>query len=100
MRCAPHRSFGWPVHVDYFAANSALQLPGAGEETGGQRQYAEPLARAAVAAGADGLYLEVHPQPDRARSDSSTQLTPQRAETLLAAALAIRRAVTEEASPQ
>lgn len=88
---------GIPVIYD---VTHSLQLPGAGEETGGQRQYAEPLARAAVAAGADGLYLEVHPQPDRARSDSSTQLTPHRAETLLAAALAIRRAVTEEASPQ
>ena len=88
---------GIPVIYD---VTHSLQLPGAGEETGGQRQYAEPLARAAVAAGADGLYLEVHPQPDRARSDSSTQLTPQRAETLLAAALAIRRAVTEEASPR
>ena len=88
---------GIPVIYD---VTHSLQLPGAGEETGGQRLYAEPLARAAVAAGADGLYLEVHPQPDRARSDSSTQLTPQRAETLLAAALAIRRAMTEEASPQ
>ncbi|MGB7490489.1 MAG: 3-deoxy-8-phosphooctulonate synthase, partial [Thermoanaerobaculia bacterium] len=75
-----------------------LQLPGAGEETGGQRQFAEPLTRAAVAAGADGLYLEVHPQPDRARSDSTTQLQPARAEALLVSALAIRRAVTGETS--
>ncbi|MGB5399005.1 MAG: 3-deoxy-8-phosphooctulonate synthase, partial [Thermoanaerobaculia bacterium] len=86
---------GIPVIYD---VTHSLQLPGAGEETGGQRQFAEPLTRAAVAAGADGLYLEVHPQPDRARSDSTTQLQPARAEALLVSALAIRRAVTGETS--
>jgi 2-dehydro-3-deoxyphosphooctonate aldolase (KDO 8-P synthase) len=86
---------GIPVIYD---VTHSLQLPGAGEETGGQRQFAEPLARAAIAAGADGLYLEVHPQPDRARSDSTTQLEPERAETLLASALSIRRALSEETS--
>jgi 2-dehydro-3-deoxyphosphooctonate aldolase (KDO 8-P synthase) len=89
-----HRE-GIPVIYD---VTHSLQLPGAGEETGGQRQFAEPLTRAAVAAGADGLYLEVHPQPDRARSDSTTQLQPARAEALLVSALAIRRAVTGETS--
>jgi len=86
---------GVPVIYD---VTHSLQLPGAGDETGGQRQFAEPLTRAAVAAGADGLYLEVHPQPDRARSDSTTQLQPARAEALLVSALAIRRAVTGETS--
>lgn len=86
---------GIPVIYD---VTHSLQLPGAGEETGGQRQFAEPLTRAAVAAGADGLYLEVHPQPDRARSDSTTQLLPARAEALLVSALAIRRAITGETS--
>ncbi len=86
---------GIPVIYD---VTHSLQLPGAGEETGGQRQFAEPLTRAAVAAGADGLYLEVHPRPDRARSDSTTQLQPARAEALLVSALAIRRAVTGETS--
>ena len=89
-----HRE-GIPVIYD---VTHSLQLPGAGEESGGQRQFAEPLTRAAVAAGADGLYLEVHPQPDRARSDSTTQLQPARAEALLVSALAIRRAVTGETS--
>ena len=89
-----HRE-GIPVIYD---VTHSLQLPGAGEESGGQRQFAEPLTRAAVAAGADGLYLEVHPQPDRARSDSTTQLQPARAEALLVSALAIRRAVTRETS--
>ncbi len=61
----------------------SLQLPGGGEQTGGLRQYAEPLARAAIAAGADGLYLEVHPDPDQALSDSTTQVDPDRASRLL-----------------
>ncbi len=87
-----HRD-GIPVIYD---VTHSLQLPGAGDETGGQRQFAEPLTRAAVAAGADGLYLEVHPEPDRARSDSTTQLDPSKAEALLASALSIRRAITGE----
>ena len=71
----------------------SLQLPGSGEITGGQRQFAEPLARAAVAAGADGLYLEVHPEPDKALSDKTTQLEPARAERLLNSVRSIRDAV-------
>jgi 2-dehydro-3-deoxyphosphooctonate aldolase (KDO 8-P synthase) len=82
---------GIPVIYD---VTHSLQLPGGGQQTGGLRQYAEPLARAAVAAGADGLYLEIHPRPDQARSDSTTQLEPERAEALLRAALAIRAALT------
>jgi 2-dehydro-3-deoxyphosphooctonate aldolase (KDO 8-P synthase) len=82
---------GIPVIYD---VTHSLQLPGAdGEITGGQREFAEPLARAAVAAGADGLYLEVHPRPDSALSDRTTQLPPVRAERLIAEALAIRAAV-------
>jgi 2-dehydro-3-deoxyphosphooctonate aldolase (KDO 8-P synthase) len=72
----------------------SLQLPGAGSEgTGGQRDFAEPLARAAVAAGADGLFLEIHPDPPKALSDRETQLDPARAERLLASLLPIRAAV-------
>ena len=70
----------------------SLQLPGGGEQTGGERQFAEPLARAAVAAGADGLYLEIHTDPDQALSDHTTQLDPVRAEALLASVLAIHAA--------
>lgn len=72
----------------------SLQLPGAaGEESGGLRRYAEPLARAAVAAGADGLFLEVHPDPDRALSDRAVQLDPERAEALLKSLLVLRKAL-------
>jgi 2-dehydro-3-deoxyphosphooctonate aldolase (KDO 8-P synthase) len=83
---------GIPVFYD---VTHSLQLPGAeGEVTGGQREFAEPLARAAVAAGADGLYLEVHLQPEAALSDSTTQLPPARAERLLTEALAIRKTLS------
>jgi 2-dehydro-3-deoxyphosphooctonate aldolase (KDO 8-P synthase) len=82
---------GIPVIYD---VTHSLQLPGAeGETTGGDRRFAEPLARAAVAAGADGVFLEVHPNPDVALSDRATQLDPARAEALLASLLAIHRAL-------
>jgi 2-dehydro-3-deoxyphosphooctonate aldolase (KDO 8-P synthase) len=62
---------GCPVVYD---ATHSLQLPGAGEESGGLRQFARPLARAAVAAGAHAVFFETHPDPDRALSDRATQL--------------------------
>jgi 2-dehydro-3-deoxyphosphooctonate aldolase (KDO 8-P synthase) len=91
------RSFAWMqrdgIPVIYDVTHS-LQLPGAAADgSGGQREFAEPLARAAVAAGADGLFLEVHPDPERAKSDRDTQLPPDRAEALLVALLRIRRAL-------
>ncbi len=73
----------------------SLQLPGGGTETGGARQYAEPLARAAVAAGADGIFLEVHPDPENALSDRTTQLPPERAEALIRSLLHLRQTVVE-----
>jgi 2-dehydro-3-deoxyphosphooctonate aldolase (KDO 8-P synthase) len=81
---------GIPVIYD---VTHSLQLPGGGEESGGARRFAEPLARAAVAAGADGLFLEVHPDPEHAKSDSAVQLDPTRAEALLRSVMAVRRAV-------
>jgi len=84
------------VAVIYDVTHS-LQLPGAaGEESGGLRRFAEPLARAAVAAGADGLFLEVHPDPDRALSDRAVQLDPERAEALLRSLVALRRTLVAE----
>jgi 2-dehydro-3-deoxyphosphooctonate aldolase (KDO 8-P synthase) len=84
------RREGIPVIYD---VTHSLQLPGGGAETGGAKAYAEPLARAAIAAGADGIFLEVHPDPDNALSDSTTQLLPERAEELLASLLAVRKAL-------
>jgi 2-dehydro-3-deoxyphosphooctonate aldolase (KDO 8-P synthase) len=61
------RDFGYPVVFD---ATHSVQLPGAGgERSGGQREFIAPLARAAVAAGADAVFMEVHEEPDRALSD-------------------------------
>lgn len=82
---------GIPVIYD---VTHSLQLPGtAGEETGGDRRFAEPLARAAVAAGADGVFMEVHPDPAHALSDRATQLDPHRAEALLRSLLALHFAL-------
>ncbi|MEM1205935.1 MAG: 3-deoxy-8-phosphooctulonate synthase [Acidobacteriota bacterium] len=81
---------GTPVVFD---VTHSLQLPGGGEVTGGARRFAEPLARAAVAAGADGVFLEVHPDPENALSDATTQLPPDRAHQLLESLVAVRRAV-------
>jgi 2-dehydro-3-deoxyphosphooctonate aldolase (KDO 8-P synthase) len=61
------RAFGYPVVFD---ATHSAQLPGAGgERSGGQREFIAPLARAAVAAGAEAVFMEVHEDPDHALSD-------------------------------
>jgi 2-dehydro-3-deoxyphosphooctonate aldolase (KDO 8-P synthase) len=66
------RSLGVPVIFD---ATHSLQLPGGlGKETGGSREFAAALARAAAAVGADGYFFEVHDDPARAKSDRATQL--------------------------
>jgi 2-dehydro-3-deoxyphosphooctonate aldolase (KDO 8-P synthase) len=61
------RSFGYPILFD---VTHSLQLPGGkGDSSGGQREFADLLARAAVAVGVDGIFMEVHPDPDRALCD-------------------------------
>ncbi len=66
------RALGVPVIYD---ATHSLQLPGGlGTETGGSREYAAALARAAAAVGADGYFFEVHDDPAHAKSDRATQL--------------------------
>lgn len=66
------RETGYPVIYD---ATHSVQLPGGkGTSTDGQRMYAVPLARAAVAVGVAGLFLETHPEPDRALSDGPNSL--------------------------
>jgi 2-dehydro-3-deoxyphosphooctonate aldolase (KDO 8-P synthase) len=73
MRAIPiMRGFGWPVVFD---ATHSVQLPGAaGSRSGGQPQFIEPLASAAVAAGADAVFVEVHEAPERALSDGANAL--------------------------
>lgn len=64
--------YGYPVIYD---ATHSIQLPGAGRiSSGGQRQFVSALARAAVAVGCAGLFLEVHPQPQRALSDGPNMI--------------------------
>jgi len=66
------RSYGYPVIFD---VTHSLQLPGGqGRSSGGQREFAEPLARAAVATGVDGLFMEVHPEPERALCDGPNMM--------------------------
>ena len=66
------KGLGYPVLYD---ATHSVQLPGRmGHASGGQREMVYPLARAAVAAGADGLFLEVHEEPEKALSDSASML--------------------------
>lgn len=73
MRSFPiMRSFGYPVIFD---ATHSAQLPGGGgDHSGGQREFILPLARAAVAAGCDGLFMEVHDNPDHALSDGPNMI--------------------------
>ena len=75
------REFGWPVIFD---ATHSVQLPGsAGTGSGGQPQFIEPLAKAAVAVGVEGIFVEVHEAPERALSDGSNALRLDRLGALL-----------------
>ena len=73
MRSIPiMRKFGYPVVFD---VTHSVQLPGGeGKSSGGQPEFIEPLARAGTAAGADGLFLEVHDNPSKALSDGTNAL--------------------------
>jgi len=82
MRSFPiMKEFGVPIIFD---ATHSLQLPGGlGHATGGLSQYIEPLARAGVACGVDGLFMEVHEAPERAPSDGPNMLPLERMGPLL-----------------
>ncbi|NLX17658.1 MAG: 3-deoxy-8-phosphooctulonate synthase [Desulfobulbus sp.] len=92
MRSLPvMRRLGYPVIYD---ATHSVQLPGAaGGSSGGQREFIPPLARAAVAVGIDGIFLEVHPKPDSALCDGPNSLPLAEVEPLLEQLLAVRRAI-------
>jgi 2-dehydro-3-deoxyphosphooctonate aldolase (KDO 8-P synthase) len=83
MRAFPIlRSLGYPVIYD---VTHSLQLPGAGDGvTAGQAEFIEPLASAGVAAGVDGVFLEVHERPEQAKSDAQNALRIDLLEALLA----------------
>ena len=65
------RELGYPVIMD---ATHSVQMPGAGNVTGGNPKFIAPLAKATAAVGIDGLFIEVHPDPSKALSDSESQL--------------------------
>lgn len=85
------KDFGFPVVFD---ATHSVQLPGSGgTSTGGQREFVEYLSRAAVAAGANGVFMEVHPSPDSALCDGPNSLPLDQVRPLLAMLQKIHRLV-------
>jgi 2-dehydro-3-deoxyphosphooctonate aldolase (KDO 8-P synthase) len=82
---------GFPTVFD---ATHSVQLPGAaGGKSGGQREFVPPLARAALAAGAEGLFLETHPNPAEAISDGPNMIPLSELTALLRSCLAVWRTV-------
>ena len=81
MRSIPAmKSYGFPVIFD---ATHSVQLPGGqGSSSGGEREFVEPLARAAVSAGCDAVFMEVHENPDSAPCDGPNMLGLELFETI------------------
>ena len=92
MRAFPMlRELGCPVIFD---VTHSLQLPGAGDGvTAGLAQYIEPMASAGVAAGVDAVFMEVHEEPSRAKSDAANALRLDRVEPLLRRLVALDKIV-------
>lgn len=85
------KEFGVPVIFD---ATHSVQKPGGnGTSTGGNREYVEYLAKAAVAVGVDGLFMETHPDPDRAKSDGPNMVPLDEMENLLQKLIRVYEAV-------
>ena len=85
------RALGYPVIFD---VTHSLQLPGAGDGvTAGLAEYIEPMAQAGVAAGIDGVFMEVHEEPSRAKSDAANALRLDRLEPLLRRLVALDKIV-------
>ncbi|MBE6677743.1 MAG: 3-deoxy-8-phosphooctulonate synthase [Ruminococcaceae bacterium] len=85
------KSFGVPVIFD---ATHSVQKPGGnGKSSGGNRAFVEPLAKAAIAAGADGLFFETHPNPDEALSDGPNMVPLRDMELLLTKLVKVYNAV-------
>ncbi len=92
FRCVPiMQALGCPVIYD---CTHSVQLPG-GSKTGGQREMIPTLAKAAVAAGCDGIFLETHPNPDQALSDGPNMLRLEDVPRLIRQLLRIQQALVE-----
>lgn len=88
------KGLGYPVLFD---ATHSVQLPGGqGASSGGQREMVPPLARAALAAGSDGLFLEVHEEPEKALCDPATMLPVNELPPLLEQLKKIRKIILEK----
>ncbi len=87
------RDIGYPVVMD---ATHSVQMPGTGTTTGGDPRFIHPLAKAAMAVGVDALFLEVHPDPENAKSDAASQLQLDKLESLLVSIKKINEIVLEE----
>ena len=90
------QQFGVPIIYD---ATHSVQTPGSargGKSTGGKREYLETLARSAMAAGADGLFMECHPRPDQAKSDGPNSFHLEHVGTFVRQLLAIRALVATQ----
>jgi 2-dehydro-3-deoxyphosphooctonate aldolase (KDO 8-P synthase) len=92
MRSIPMmKRSGFPV---FFDATHSVQLPGGGgDKSSGQREFAPVLARAALAAGANGIFIETHPRPDRALSDGPNMIPLAEMPALLRSLLKVFNAV-------
>ena len=84
------KELGYPVVMD---ATHSVQLPSAGNKSGGQPKFIEPLAKAAAAVGIDALFLEVHPNPKEALSDADSQLPLNKLKNILIQVKSIDRVV-------
>ncbi|MEY3459657.1 MAG: 2-dehydro-3-deoxyphosphooctonate aldolase [Planctomycetota bacterium] len=97
FRCVPIlRAFGVPVVYD---ATHSVQLPG-GASTGGQRSMVPTLSRAAVAAGCDAVFMETHPNPDKALSDGPNMVELAQLESLLLQLVQLRSLLLSFNTPQ
>lgn len=85
------RESGYPVIYD---ATHSVQMPGGGEQSSGQPRFIRSLARAAVAVGIDGLFVETHPNPQKAKSDAATQLPLSEIRNFLEEIALIQSAIT------
>ena len=95
MRAIPQmQSLGVPVVFD--ATHSVQEPGGLGGSTGGNRMMVEPLSRAAIALGAEGLFTETHPNPDQSPSDGPNMVPLGEIESMMRRLLAIRQAASQE----
>ena len=91
------KSFGCPVIFD--ATHSVQQPGGQGGSSGGQREFVAPLSRAAVAVGVDGVFMEVHPDPEKALSDGPNMVPIKRLKKILEQLLEINKIAKDFEAP-